>query len=86
MADPTPDPLAMRVVTCIRCDTDAHSTLEHDEADEAAAFDPRQPHGESGLFAHERGSLCVVCDRRPGDGVWPPVLAPATPTKEADHA
>jgi len=29
----------------------------------APAFDPRQPHGESGLFQHEPGAPCVVCDR-----------------------
>ena len=79
---PAKDPFPMRVVTCVYCDNDAHTTREHDEADE---FDPRKPHGESGLFQHEPGALCVVCDRRPGDGVWPPALrsTPAAPQPDA---
>lgn len=32
----------------------------------AQPFDPRQPHGESGLFQHEPGAPCVVCDRASG--------------------
>jgi DNA modification methylase len=49
--------MTTRTTTAWRPNCDHQSTV--------AVTDPRKPHGESGLFRHEHGAPCVVCDRQP---------------------